>query len=76
MLAPSLPTTGPTSIPSELEQEMVDVEFDVATGITLADALRQGLPLVGEQAYGWGDGKLTGCALTTAARWMYDNGYA
>jgi hypothetical protein len=54
---------------------MVDTEYDVVTGVTLADALRNGIPLIRNQVTGWGDGVHDGCALTTAAKWMAEKGY-
>lgn len=55
---------------------MVDYEYDVVTGVTLADALRNGIPLIQNQVTNWGNGVTEGCALTTAAKWMAEKGYA
>lgn len=46
----------------ELKQELGEIELDVMTGFTLADAIREG-STVSEQAYDWGTGE-TACALT------------
>lgn len=53
---------------------MNDVEFKVSTGLTLADALRIGIPDLAK-VEGWGNGTTTGCALTTVAKVLKDRGY-
>jgi hypothetical protein len=63
-------------IPADLENEMAETEFKVMTGVTLADALRGGIGIVPKQAIGgWGD-KHKGCALTTAAEFLKEQGFA
>ena len=48
-----------------LRQELGQVELEVLTTYTLADAIREGCQVT-EQEYGWGDGA-TACAFTAAA---------
>lgn len=60
-------------IPDEIVGEMANAEFNIVTGVTLADALRNGLPMF-PQERGWGDGIHSGCALTTAAAWLNKEG--
>lgn len=45
--------------------EALPDEFDSCIGITLADAMREGSKETA-QAYNWGDGIETACALTAA----------
>jgi hypothetical protein len=49
---------------TKLREELGQLEFDVVTSYTLADAIREGCQ-VSEQAAGWGDGP-TACAMTAA----------
>lgn len=48
----------------ELKGMLADIELDVLTSYTLADAIREGCKAT-SQANGWGDGE-TACALTAA----------
>ena len=48
-----------------LRREMGEVELEVLTTYTLADAIREGCQVT-KQEYGWGDGA-TACAMTAAA---------
>lgn len=56
-----------------LKQELSDIELDVLTGYTLADAIREGCS-VSKQAYNWGDGD-TACALSAAYMAARARGY-
>ena len=47
-----------------LREELGQLEFDVVTSYTLADAIREGCA-VSEQAKGWGTGPKA-CAMTSA----------
>lgn len=47
-----------------LRAELGEIEMEVTTSYTLADAIREGCQ-VSEQAYNWGDGA-TACAMTAA----------
>lgn len=49
-------------------------EFDTCIGLTLADAMREGSKETA-QAYGWGDGVETACALTAAGIVVRNKGY-
>ncbi len=49
----------------ELKSILGEIEMDVLTSYTLADAIREGCS-VSKQALGWGDGE-TMCALSAAA---------
>lgn len=72
-----LKTDIDVEIPADLESEMAGVEVNVLTGITLADALRAGVGIIPEQIQGWGSRERGhGCALTTAAAYLQDLGYA
>lgn len=47
-----------------LQSELGEIEMNVLTGYTLADAIREGCK-VSDQAYAWGNGD-TACALSAA----------
>lgn len=47
-----------------LRAELGEIEMEVTTSYTLADAVREGCQVT-EQEYGWGDGA-TACAMTAA----------
>ena len=49
----------------ELAAEINAIELDVMTNYRLSDAIREGAKYT-KQAVGWGDGKDSACALTTA----------
>lgn len=49
---------------TKLREELGQLEFDVVTSYTLADAIREGCQ-VSEQTAGWGDGPKA-CAMTSA----------
>jgi hypothetical protein len=57
----------------ELRAELGEIEMDVLTSYTLADAIREG-STVTTQAYNWGDGE-TACALTAAVVAAKARGY-
>lgn len=57
----------------ELKQVLGEIEMDVLTSYTLADAIREGC-LVSEQEYGWGTGE-TACALSSAVIAARSRGY-
>lgn len=65
---------GFDEIPADLVREMGDTELKVATGLTLADAMRQSIDKV-PQVQGWGDGVSGACALTTVRKTLMDEGY-
>ena len=48
----------------KLAADLREIELDVTTSYTLADAIREG-GLVSKQTRGWGNGE-TACALTSA----------
>jgi hypothetical protein len=50
----------------ELRRMLGEIEFDVLTGYTLADAIREGSLVTRQKLGNWGDGE-TACALTAAA---------
>lgn len=49
---------------ANLKADLGEIELNVLTGYTLADAIREG-STVSDQAYTWGDGE-TACALSAA----------
>lgn len=51
-----------------------DLNFDTAIGMTLADAMREGSKET-RQAYNWGDGVESACALTAAGIVIQRKGY-
>lgn len=57
----------------ELQKELGNIELDVLTSFTLADAMRAG-SLVTTQAYGWGNGD-SACALHAAVISARSRGY-
>jgi hypothetical protein len=57
----------------ELRAELGEIEMDVLTSYTLADAIREG-STVTTQAYNWGDGE-TACALTATVVAAKARGY-
>jgi hypothetical protein len=57
----------------ELKSMLGEIEMDVLTNYTLADAIREGCK-VSTQEYGWGDGE-TACALTAAVIACKARGY-
>lgn len=65
---------GLDEIPGDLVREMGDTELKVATGITLADAMRASVDAI-PQVVGWGDGVSGACALTTVRKTLIDQGY-
>ena len=52
-------------IDSQTAEMLGDIEHNVTTKYTLADAIREGATVT-SQANGWGDGKETACALSAA----------
>lgn len=58
----------------ELRATLGEIEMDVLTSYTLADAIREGAG-VSKQAYGWGNGD-NACALTAAVIAAKARGYA
>jgi hypothetical protein len=50
-------------IAEELRKELGEIELDVTTSYTLADAIREGSTVSEHNQSGWGDGS-TACALT------------
>lgn len=57
----------------ELQEMLSDIELDVLTSYTLADAIREGCK-VSDQAYSWGDGDNI-CSLSAAAVAAKSRGY-
>ena len=57
----------------ELRQTLNDIELEVTTNYTLADAIREG-STVTTQIYNWGDGE-TACALSAAVMAAKARGY-
>lgn len=57
----------------ELRGMLGDIEMDVLTSFTLADAIREGSK-VSEQAHGWGNGE-TMCAMHAAVASAVARGY-
>ncbi len=53
-------------IDAQTEEMLGDIENNVTTKYTLADAIREGASVT-RQAYNWGDGQETACALSAAA---------
>lgn len=49
---------------TRLREELGQLEFDVVTSYTLADAIREGCQVTA-QSQGWGDGPMA-CAMTSA----------
>lgn len=58
----------------ELRAVLSEIEMDVLTNYTLADAIREGSSVT-EQTGGWGNGE-TACALTAAVVAAKARGYA
>lgn len=58
----------------EIKNTLGEIEMNVLTKYTLADAIREG-SAVTEQAYGWGDGERV-CALSAAYLAARARGYA
>lgn len=56
-----------------LKRDLGDIELNVLSNYTLADAIREG-STVSEQAYSWGDGS-TACALSAAVLAARARGY-
>ena len=48
-----------------LRQTLGEIELEVLTSYTLADAIREGSSVTDQKTGGWGDGK-NACALTAA----------
>lgn len=57
----------------EMLPDLGDVEMDVTTSYTLADAIREG-SMVSKQANGWGSGENM-CAMHAAVTAAYARGY-
>lgn len=57
----------------ELRKTLGEIELDVTTSYTLADAIREGAS-VSTQEYGWGNGE-SACALTAAVIASKARGY-
>lgn len=66
-------TTSPPLTPS-ISDPITAIEFDNVVGYKLSDAIRDGSKNT-TQAYGWGDGVTTGCALTAARIAVDGKGY-
>jgi hypothetical protein len=60
-------------VAEELKRSLGQIEMNVLTQYTLADAIREG-STVSTQEYGWGDG-LMACALTSAVIAAKARGY-
>lgn len=58
---------------AETQKVLGEIEMNVTTSYTLADAIREG-STVSEQAYNWGNGE-TACALTAAVIAAKARGY-
>ena len=64
-----------TTSPSDLPEELEEIEFAVVIGLTLADAIRLGSQDT-EQVEGWGNLAYgTACALTAAQKEIQRRGY-
>lgn len=59
---------------TELRKELGQIELDVLTKFTLADAIREG-SLITTKAEGWGDVEQTACAMSAAVIAARSHGY-
>lgn len=75
--ASSVKTESPISTPNaptSPPDPITEIEFNNVIGFKLSDAIREGCKST-TQAYGWGDGVETGCALTAARVAIESMGY-
>lgn len=63
----TMPDTAPAEHPAieKLRESLGEIEMDVLTGYTLADAMREGSSVTGQKIGGWVDGNQS-CALGAA----------